>query len=371
MGYISKLLLTLGVILSLMLQQLPVCTAASGSSFQIDVGNLGNKTSTFPVGERHRWYIRSSLPDDWEKICGFTVLQTMSPALTLETGSINVSLIQKNGERILLRMEEHYQLTAGSVFVEEGTADRICIDLTPEGMLFLEEYQTDGSELVISYAAKINSGASMGTQILGIAQRNQTDMNGDRRIDLSDKAVAATGGFHILLKDLDGNPLEGECFMLAREATPEEISEENVTKELLETENQTIAVVYERFHTSEALTGGKSDRAVTDETGAAVCYGLAYGTYYLVQTESSRDGLLPSKPVKVIVDEASHLTAADGWKDSTGGTVDNTVYVTATLLVMPQTGGPGTALYTTGGTAVIFCAWILLWNNSKRKDSVL
>jgi len=370
MGFISKLLLTLGVMMTLLVQQIPVCAAAAERSLRIDVGKLEQKTASFPVEERHRWYIRSSLPDDWEQVSGWMVLQTISPALTLEAGSIGVSLNQKNGERVLLRMEEHYQLTAGSVFVEEGTADRICIDLTPEGMEFLSDYQADSSELLISYAAKINTGASMGTQILGTAQRSQTDVNGDRRIALSDKAVVTTGGFHILLNDSEGNALDQEFFMVAREATQEEIADDTVTKELLDTGEKTIAVVYERFFTSETLNGGKSDRAVTNETGSAVCYGLAYGTYYLVQTESAREGLLPSKPMKVVVDEASHLTASDGWTDSTGRVVDNTVHVTASMLVMPRTGGPGTVAYTAAGLAVIICACILLWNNRKRKVTV-
>ena len=370
MRYVSKMLLTIGVIATLFMHQLPFCAAAAEDSLQINVGQLGQKTASFSVGERHRWYLRSKLPDNWEQISGFMVLQTLSPALTLETGSVSVSLAQENGERILLRMEEHYQLTAGSVFVEEGTADRICIDLTPEGMEFLSEYQTDSSELVISYMAKINTSASMGTQILGTAQRNQTDAEGERQILLSDKAAATTGGFHILLKDPAGRPLDQEHFMLAREAAQEEISDENETKELLDTGDQTIAVIYERFYTSEGLSGEKSDIAATDERGSAVCYGLAYGTYYLVQTESVREELLPSKPVKVIVDEVSHLTASDGWTDSSGKIVDNTVHVTATTIVVPRTGGPGTVPYTAAGAAVIFCACFLLWYNRRRNVPV-
>lgn len=371
MGYIRKLLLTFGIITTLLLQQIPTCATAAESSLWIDVGKLGQKKASFSVGERHRWYIRSSLVNDWEQISGFLILQTLSPCLTLEVGSISVSLIQENGERILLRMEEHYQLTAGSVFVEEGTADRICIDLTREGMEFLREYQRDSSELLISYVARINTEAAMGSQILGTAQRNLTDTNGDRRIVLSDKAVVSAGGIHILLRDSEGKPLDQESFMLAREATQEEIAKETVTKELLDTGDQTIAVVYERFFASEMLNVEKTDRTVTDEAGTAVCYGLAYGTYYLVQTESLRGNLLPSKPVKVIVDEDSHLTASDGWTDSTGRIVDNTVHVSASMVVMPRTGGSGTIPYTASGTAVVICACILLWNNRKRKMSVL
>ena len=237
-------------------------------------------------------------------------------------------------------------------------------------MKFLKEYGDGTSELLISYMARIDTGASMGTQILGTAQRNQTDINGDRRVVLSGKAAVSAGGFHILLHDSQGNPLDQETFMLARAATQEEISKNPAAIDLLDTGEETIAVVYVRFFTSETLTGKQTDCAVTDEKGAALCYGLAYGTYYLVQTESSREDLLPSKPVKVTVDEDSHITASDNWIDSTGRTVDNTVVVTTSMVVMPQTGGRGTGLYTTGGGTVVICACILLWNNRKRKTPV-
>lgn len=368
MGSAWKRLMTAGIIGLLLLR--PLGAAAVESEVQINVGELGQKSASFAVGERHKWYIRCALPEAWEAYSGFTVLQTLSPALTLETDTMGVRLVMNNGEQILLRMEEHYQLTAGSVFVEEGTADRICISLTPEGITFLSGYQPQASELLISYTARINTGAAMGTQILGTAQRNLTERGGKKIIVLSDKAAAATGGFHIRLTDPSGKPVAGGQFMLAREASERERSDPEVLTELLDTGEETIVAVYERFYTSEAMEGEKTDRAVTDEEGLAVCYGLCYGTYYLVQTESPREELLSAKPVAVTVDEASHLTEEDGWKDTAGRTVDNTVRVAASTLVMPQTGGFGMLPYTASGTAVILCACILLWNNRKRKVPV-
>ena len=364
---IGKLLVVV-LICTCLAKSLPLYAGAETVSIHMDVGEFGQKTASFAVGEEHRWHIRTQLPEMPGDISGITVLQTLSPALTLDTESVGVKLLQKNGEQILLRMEEHYDLSAGSVFVEEGVADRLCISLTQEGMAFLAGYQEPNAELMVSYRAKINTFAKMGTQILGTAQLNLTDAQGRRQIYLSDKAVASTGGFHILLTDPQGEPLEGERFMLAREAKPEELEAPSVEKELLDTGMETIAVIYEQFYTTENLIEGKTDIAVTGINGEALCYGLAYGTYYLVQMESYRDDLLTSRSVKVQVNESSHLTVDDGWTDGKGAVADNTVRVTASRLVMPQTGGCGTVPYTLSGTLVILCACLLLWYNRKRSS---
>lgn len=357
------------VLLILMMILLPVHTSAEEIELQMDVGQPGCKRASFSVGKRHSWYIRAPIPENWDRIEGFSVIQTLSPSLTMETDSVTAELIRTDGEHIPLRMGEQYQMTAGSVFVEGGTADRLSVSLTQEGMDLISSQKNGVSEVRIVYQAVINTHAPMGTQILASAQLNLTDKDEGRIIFLSDKAAAATGGFSILLRDPAGEPIAGGKFMLAREATGEELSDSTIPKEHLDTGEKTIAVIYETFCTSRDLSE-KTDIAVTDESGAALCYGLAYGTYYLVQTESGRTDYLSSPPVNVRIDEASHLTHADGWKDSMGNSVDNTVCVTNTQLVMPQTGGMGTAPYTASGMAVILCACMLMWYNRKRSVCV-
>jgi len=59
-------------------------------------------------------------------------------------------------------------------------------------------------------------------------------------------------------------------------------------KELLDTGKETIAVIYERFYTNQDLTERKTDILYTDENGEARCFGLAYGTYYLVQVNDDQ-----------------------------------------------------------------------------------
>lgn len=362
MGKVQRML-AVWILSCILSGYLAVNASAEEISLKIDAGEPGQKTASFSVGQQHSWQIRARLRGEWE---GITILQTLPIELTLDTASVGVHLANDNGEQILLRMEEHYTLTAGSVFVEAGMSDRLCISLTKEGLLFLSEYMTPASELVVSYRAKINTGAQMGRQIVAIAQMNLTDSEGKKIIFLSDKSAVSTGGMRILLSDTTGKPFGGGHFMLAREATPEELEDSRYEIEILETGIEPIAVLYEQFYTSEDLQGSKTDIAVTDANGMAICYGLAYGTYYLVQTDSAREDLLPSKPIKVQINEVSHLTAEDGWTDSLGNIEDNTIHITGTALVMPNTGGPGTIPYTVSGAAVIFCACLLLWYNRKR-----
>lgn len=369
MRYICKILLLMGTLL-LAIDLLQGTAAAvemipseSIPQIQVNISEIGKMNDSFSVGQEHNWIIRCIFPGNPENTDRYTIIQTLSPFLTYKTGSTNVYLVKGTGERLFLEMGEHYTLTTGTVFVENGTADRLSISLTPAGSAFI----TDLTELRIYYQAQINENASMGMQILSTAQLNCTDGNGDRVVYISDKASVCTGGFHIQLTDASNNPLAGGKFMVARDATESEIADHSVMKELLDIGHDTIAVVYERFYGTEDLSGSQTDSVVTDEAGLAVIYGLAYGEYYIVQTEAPQGSGLSPSPVNVTVNEISHLTAEDGWEDRKGMAADYTIRIVNRIAVMPETGGRGTLIYTVSGTAVVISACMLLWINRKRR----
>lgn len=345
-------------------------TFASEIEFQVNIGEIDRKTESANVDESQWWFLRCHFSGSLQEAEDLTVLQTLSPELSLNPDSVCVQIIRDPENPVFLEMSRDYDLTAGSVFVEKGTSDRIRITLTQAGIELLSALGQE-TELRIAYQANINKKAQMGFQILGSGQLNFTDKGGYRTVYLSDKAVTSTGGFPVRLTDQTGTPLVGGKFMVAREANREELVDPNVTLELLDIGSETIVVVYETFFTSKNMSNEKTDIAVTDQMGCTGCYGLAYGTYYLVQTESVREDLLSSGPVKVIVNEASHLTPEEGWTDGAGRPADNTVQIRNSLLVMPQTGGTGTLPYTASGIAVIFCAIFLLWNNRNRRLPLL
>lgn len=351
MRMLFRILLLSGLILRLLVP----ATAAEKNvpAVYMNVGEPDRRSITASMDSAHDWLIRCSIPESRERL-RYTVLQTLSPSLTYEEGSIRAVFLRRNGTVTELFMEEHYLFTGGSVFVEGGTADRICVELTEAGNDLLSE----GGELRICYRASFRDTVPMGTQIPGSAQLTCRDEAGKRTIFLSDIATVSTGGFYIHLTNPAGEPIPGGKFMLAREA---EEGEKN--PQTLDTGNEILAVVYVPFRNS---LGEETYTAETDREGNSACLGLSYGNYYLVQTEIPETAGLRSPPVAVTVNEASHLRYADGWRDSAGAVADHTVRITAGSIVMPPTGGPGTLGYTTAGVLVILSACLLLWINRKR-----
>lgn len=353
MPLVFRLLFTICLTVSLLLPA--AAYERKEPQIQVSVMEPDRKSASAAIGEEHNWYIQCSFPER-PKGKRYTIVQTLSPGLTYEQGSLEVFLLSGKSLECRLDMEEHFLLTAGSVFVEEGTADRICIALTEEGsgLLF------PNAQLQITYRAELNITAPMGTQIPASAQLTCLDEEGGRTVYLSDKATVSTGGFSIRLTDPSGDPIAGGKFMVAREAGEEE--KESVV-ETLDTGDGIFPVVYVPFC---SVSGEKGYTAETDLEGNARCIGLRYGEYYLVHTELPEGNGLLSPPVNVTVNEVSHLTYADGWRQSDGTVADHTVRIVTGSLLMPETGGPGTLGYTVSGILVIVSACLLLWFNRKK-----
>lgn len=353
MDKLWKILLTAVVLLQLIQ---PVNAVQAEAGIELNVSQIGTKSTSVSMQEPHRWYIRCFFPDG-EAGMQYSVLQTLSPFLSYIQESLMLSVHYPDGRENRLHMENDFTVTSGSVFVKDGVSDRLRISLTETGNAQI----TAGSELRISYLAELKDNAPMGTQILGMAQLNCTDPEGRRTVVLSERTAVSTGGLRICLTAPSGNPIPGGEFMVAK---PTGEIEETEIREILDTGSEIISVVYVPF-CDEA--GNLMYTAETDQEGKAHCRGLAYGEYYLVQTRIPAGTGLPAKPVKITVSEVSDLTASDGWRDDSGLPVDHTVRVTAGSIVMPETGGPGTLGYRVSGTIVILSASLLLWSNRKRR----
>ena len=108
------------------------------------------------------------------------------------------------------------------------------------------------------------------------------------------------------------------------------------------------------FFTDAAMTQ-KAGEAVTDENGCALFYGLAYGTYYLIETEAPAGYNLLTEPLEVVIGSSTHLEA-------------NAVQVTNSAhFRLPETGGIGTALFTLGGAGILGTAVLVLLGGKKRR----
>lgn len=354
-----KVAVVVGILLALVV---PV-SAEENQDLRLDINVIepDRINGSVAIGESHQWLIRckfQNVKDDLE----YTFLQTLDPVLTYEPNSLCVTVLSAGQETLLLSMEEHYTFTGGGIFVEKGTADRICVSLTDAGKRILRA----GAEIRITYRAKLKESAPVGTRILGTAQLNCTDSQGNRTVYLSGKATVSTGGFSIRLTNIAGDPLPGGEFMLAREAEEAELETDGILVELLDTGEEIVPVIYVAFYDA---SGKKNYATQTDGNGTAKCCGIAYGSYYLVQTDTPEAAFLPAKPRKLQIDEVSHLTLTDGWKDSDGIIADHTVRVVNGEVAVPETGGPGTTLFTVSGMLVIGSACILLWLNRGKRTA--
>jgi len=108
------------------------------------------------------------------------------------------------------------------------------------------------------------------------------------------------------------------------------------------------------FYTDAAMTQ-RAEEAVTDANGCALFYGLAYCTYYLIETQAPEEYNLMTEPVDVVVGTGTELEA-------------NAVLVTnSAQFRLPDTGGIGTAVFTLGGAGMLGTAILVLLGGKKRR----
>ena len=274
-----------------------------------------------------------------------------------------VKLLTKAGEEISLTDGTFYTLAEGTAQIDGRTVDRFSVSLTAQGMAYVAENLGEGThlpELRVYYKAVINENAILGEQIPNQAHVDYTNSAGIEYDADSDIPEVHTGGIHLLKTDPEGNPLAGAELRIAREATEEELADESLVKQKLTIQGEVLDVVFVEFLPNEDLTGEKVDRIVTEEDGKASFCGLAYGTYYLVETKAPAGYNLLTEPVTVQIDGESHLVTEEK---------DPTVRIINTKFVLPETGGMGTTLFTVVGLAIIGSAVILIIMNSRKKKS--
>lgn len=178
---------------------------------------------------------------------------------------------------------------------------------------------------------------------------------------------APTGGINLWKTDTMDNPLASASFCIARLATQEEYNDRNIIKEALKVGNSEQIVIFVDFYPTASMTGEKTYEVSTDEEGKASLYGLPYGTYFLVENRAPAGYNLPTQPLIVAVSETSHLTQADGCEDAQRHLIDNTIHIVNTKLVLPDTGGMGTKLFTILGITILASAGLLLLTNYKKR----
>lgn len=316
-------LAVLALLSAALLTLLAPAARAAEPGVNLDISAMDNNSATFAVGQKHTWILRAQVPE--EPCKSFVLTHVPDSRLTLDTGSPIVILHTADGRQRLLREREHYRLET-----EQGR-DRLRLALTPAGLALAA---ANPGELRVSFRAAINRTAPMGATIPGTANLTYTDQAGKSHTIQSDRPEVHTGGIHIQVTNGKGRPLEGAVFRLV----PMD-GEASV-----------------KFFDTAAMDGPAVTELTTDHHGRALAYGLPYGNYRLMETDAPTGTHRLTDPIPVTINEGSHLTAADGWKDRQGNVVDNTISIVNAPSSFPQPGRSPAALL------AILCAAMLAYS---------
>ncbi len=315
-----------------------------------DVITLGNDSATVDAYANHTWIIGTNIPDDIGIGKSFVVSDTLDPRLDY-MGNMKVRVETVDGQTIAAELEEgeDYILSVTDVdSLSAGTpSDAFSLALTPEGMKKVsgaigENYFVDFM-FRIYFDAQINANATMAEEIPNQATLHYTNsVNFDYHAQ-SDVPVVYTGGANILKADAaDHNAvLSGATFEVYRVATADEVTAgENIHT----VPGFDAPMVKVSFFSNPALTGNKVTEVTSDNDGKVAIYGLAYGTYYILETKAPAGYNLPGEGVEITIDETSHTEERTIVVENMRGSM------------LPATGGPGTEAFMLWGTVLMTMA---------------
>lgn len=342
----------------------------SGPEIDKDVTEVGKDEDTFHVGQELQYIIRSTVPGDLYSVTAdgaevyalnYTVTDTLDTRLDY-LGNTKVQLITAAGEALDLTDGAHYLKTETAAEGENGA--ELSVSLTSAGMKYVQENKGTGEvepELRIYFHAAINETAQAGEEIPNNAVIRFTNSTGyeyaPAEVPEENRPEVYMGGIGIYKYDSAdaAKALSGARFRLVRRATEEELADETVEKVALTANGETFRGVYVAFHDTVDMTGETVFETVTDETGSAYLWGLAYGEYYLVETQAPDGYHLLSQPVKITVSQTSHL-------EESAVQVAN-----SSKFNLPAAGGTGTTVLTVTGIAFLVCAAGMLVMMKRRR----
>ena len=279
-------------------------TAAAETAPTVGLNVEGQSGGSFDVGQPHTWTAWGSIPAGTATAQRYVLTDYLDNRLEYEAGSLRVTAA--DGMETELR-EGDYTLAV--------TGQSIAVSLTPAGMAY-GGAKAPGGEIRLRFRTVIRDTAEPGVPIANRIGLSYLNSAGIAWVVESDPAEVHTGGIRLRFRKDTGEPLPGASFRLCRGDTP--VAE-----------------------------------AVTAEDGTAFISGLAYGSYTLTQTKAP-EGCNPlRRALTVTVNETSHLTAADGWRDVKGQIVDNTLEIRYTEEAPPKTGDAWPVMFVVAGSTLI------------------
>ncbi len=319
-----------------------------------DVIFVGNEEATVDAYKDHTWIIGATVPLDIADGKRYVIEDTLDYRLDyIGNVKVQVELKVPTDDNLVLTEGTDYTLTVTDIAtpVDGGDTDAFTVALTTAGMRKVGNYvgtATDNYMIRVYFDAQINSNATMGTEIPNQATLEYTNSVNFDFEDESDIPVVYTGGTNLLKLDANDQTktLPGATFKVYRAATPEELADDNIVKTTLDGVSGEVVEV--KFFNTNTFTGTKVAEATSSDSGVVYISGLAYGDYYIVETQAPQGYNLLTSPQMVTITATSHLS-------------ENAVKVLNNAgFELPETGGIGTTIFTMTGLILILGAGLIL-----------
>ena len=342
------------------------------------VTESGNKHDTANINKDVLWIIEPQIPKDIATAVTYKVVDKLDEKLSY-TRFEGVSFRNSSGETATLNEGEHYLLTEPT----EEKGGKLTIEFTSKGKQLLATALVEGQQKLptvqISFTTVINEDANLGEPIYNNANLVYTNtfneeisadptipvdpeqpdgptvpVDPDKIIDVpeSQRPEVHTGG--LLLEKVDAADSNIKLGGAKFKIYPSLVDAQNGTNAILNPENNKEEWEVTTVKTEE------------NPNGQAIFRGLAYGTYYIVETKAptytvtDKDGNtiekeynILKKPFEVTVNATSHE-------------VSNKVVVANSKFTLPVTGGVGTVIFTLGGLAIMGAAAFLYMRTTRR-----
>lgn len=261
-------------------------------------------TSNAAVGEDVVWSIESDIPYDIDTYQSYVITDTLDDALTYKSLTIDS-----------LTVDTHYTISVDG--------QKVTVSLTDEGM----DYLAGESSISLTLTTTLNADGDLLNGVTNTATldyKNSTGTEGTATDTTTSKAT--TSGFQVKKVDGDSAALAGATIAL--------FADEECTTPVT-------------FYTDKNLTNTATS-VVTGDDGVVGFYGIANGTYYVLETKAPTGYELDGKVYTVTVDNDTDTD------DAIEATITNVK--SDSIINLPQTGGIGVEIVVIAGVLMMIAA---------------